>query len=92
MSLSNSQTESSQKTSSPSFRIHLQKMVFSAMLIALGVTGSVLPFFTIPVGPSKIAPLQHLINVLGAVLLGPGYALANALAKLFKEIVAKMLE
>ena len=34
----------------------------------------------IPVGVSKCFPVQHLINVLSAVILGPGYALWNAFA------------
>ena len=59
-------------------RVRLQKMIFSALLIALGVAGSLLPFSTFPIGASRCAPLQHLINVLGAVLLGPGYAVINA--------------
>lgn len=59
-------------------RERLRKMVLSALLISLGVTGSLLPFSTFPIGASRCAPLQHLINVLGAVLLGPGYAVINA--------------
>lgn len=59
-------------------RIRLKKMVLSAVLISLGTAGSLLPFTTFPIGASRCAPLQHLINVLGAVLLGPGYAVANA--------------
>lgn len=59
-------------------RVRLQKMIFSALLVALGVAGSLLPFSTFPIGASRCAPLQHLINVLGAVLLGPGYAVINA--------------
>ena len=57
---------------------NLKKLTLSAVLIALGTAGSFLPFMTFPIGPSRCAPLQHLINVLGAILLGPGYALANA--------------
>ena len=59
-------------------RIRLRKLVLSALFVGLGVTGSMLPFFTLPIGVSRCAPLQHLINILGAVLLGPGYAVANA--------------
>lgn len=58
--------------------LNLKKLTLSAVLIALGTAGSFLPFMTFPIGPSRCAPLQHLINVLGAILLGPGYALANA--------------
>jgi energy coupling factor transporter S component ThiW len=34
----------------------------------------------IPVGVAKAFPIQHLINILSAVLLGPAYALWNAFA------------
>lgn len=50
----------------------------SALFIALGTLTSHLIY--IPVGVSKCFPVQHLINVLSAVLLGPGYALWNAFA------------
>ncbi len=52
------------------------RLSLSGVLIALGV---VLSAFHIPVGAAKCFPIQHLINVLSAVLLGPGYALMNAI-------------
>src|SRR6056297_1796896 len=55
-----------------------KKLVLSALFIALGVSTSHL--IAIPVGVSKCFPVQHLINVLSAVLLGPFYALWNAVA------------
>lgn len=51
------------------------RLAFSGVLIALGVT---LSTFYIPVGVSKCFPVQHLINIIGAVVLGPQYALLNA--------------
>ena len=51
------------------------KLSLSGVLIALGV---VLSAFYIPLGGAKLFPVQHLINVIGAVLLGPWFALANA--------------
>ena len=51
------------------------KLSISGLLIALGV---VLSTFYIPFGVSKCFPVQHFINVIGAVLLGPGYAIINA--------------
>ncbi len=55
-----------------------KKMTFSALLIALGtMTGHLI---YIPVGVAKAFPVQHLINILSAVLLGPGYAVWNAFA------------
>lgn len=56
----------------------LLKLTISAMLISIGILGSYVPIFVFPIGPAKCAPLQHLINVVAAVLLGPGYAVAVA--------------
>jgi len=54
-----------------------KKITISSMLIAIGViVGSII---FIPVGVSKCFPVQHTINVLAAVILGPGYAVAIAL-------------
>ncbi|NMC55665.1 MAG: energy coupling factor transporter S component ThiW [Eubacteriaceae bacterium] len=56
--------------------MNTKKLVFSAMLIAIGtLTANVI---YIPVGVAKCFPMQHTINVLSAVLLGPWYAVANA--------------
>jgi len=53
-----------------------KKITISSMLIAIGViVGSII---FIPVGVSKCFPVQHTINVLAAVILGPGYAVAIA--------------
>ncbi len=49
----------------------------AVLLVAISVALS--PVF-IPVGISKCFPAQHMVNVLGAVMLGPGYALAIAAA------------
>lgn len=53
-----------------------KKMTTSALLIALGVIAGNLIF--IPVGASKCFPVQHTINVLVAVFLGPWYGVAIA--------------
>lgn len=53
-----------------------KKITFSAMLVAIGVLTS--QVISIPVGVSKCFPVQHIINVLSAVLLGPLYAVMNA--------------
>jgi energy-coupling factor transport system ATP-binding protein len=47
----------------------------AVILVAVAVALS--PFF-IPVGISKCFPAQHMVNVLGAVMLGPVYAVAIA--------------
>jgi len=58
--------------------INTKMLSISALFIALGTLTSHLIY--IPVGVSKCFPVQHLINVLSAVMLGPGYALWNAFA------------
>jgi len=57
--------------------MNTKKMLQSAMLIAIGTLASHL--IVIPVGVARCYPIQHTINVIGAVLLGPGYAVVNAL-------------
>lgn len=52
-----------------------KKLVLSAMFIALAVS---LSAFSFPVGASKCFPIQHMINVLSGVFLGPFYALSVA--------------
>lgn len=52
------------------------KMTMTAMLVAVGTLTSHL--FYIPLGFTKVFPMQHFINVLSAVLLGPGYAVMQA--------------
>jgi energy coupling factor transporter S component ThiW len=52
------------------------KLTLTAMMIAIGTISSNL--FYIPVGFTKVFPVQHFMNVLSAVLLGPYYAVAQA--------------
>lgn len=62
-----------------------QKIALSGVLIALAV---VFGTFSIPIGVAKISPVQHFVNVVGAVTLGPVYALANAfVASLIRNIL-----
>ncbi|MFD1454128.1 energy coupling factor transporter S component ThiW [Levilactobacillus lanxiensis] len=51
-------------------------MTLTAMLVALAVIGGSVFSFTI--GVAKVAPVQHLIDVVSGVLLGPWWALAQA--------------
>ena len=51
---------------------NVKKLALAAMMTALGVC---LSTFSIPVGASRCFPVQHLLNVLAGVFLGPGYAL-----------------
>ncbi|MBK5251505.1 MAG: energy coupling factor transporter S component ThiW [Peptostreptococcaceae bacterium] len=53
-----------------------RKLTTSALLIALGTVAGHMIY--IPVGIAKCFPVQHTINVLSAVLLGPWYGVANA--------------
>lgn len=54
---------------------NLRKIVLTGLLAALGV---VLSAFYIPTGLAKCYPVQSLLNVLAAVILGPAYAVAMA--------------
>ena len=56
--------------------MQVKKLTSAALLIAIGTLSAHLIY--IPAGVSKCFPVQHAINVLGAVLLGPDYALAIA--------------
>ncbi|WHE06001.1 energy coupling factor transporter S component ThiW [Thermoanaerobacterium thermosaccharolyticum] len=56
--------------------MNIKKITYSAMLIAIGVVFANFIFF--PVGVSKTTPIQHIINVISAVTLGPGYAVLIA--------------
>ena len=51
------------------------RLSISGILISLGV---VMSTFYIPIGSAKCFPIQHLINIVSAVLLGPIYAVMNA--------------
>lgn len=52
-----------------------KKLVLAGVLTALAVAGSLI---SIPVGASKCSPVQHLVNVVSAVLLGPWWSLLMA--------------
>ncbi|RSD26616.1 energy coupling factor transporter S component ThiW [Mesobacillus subterraneus] len=54
-----------------------QKLTLTAMFMAIGTLTSHMLF--IPLGIVKVFPVQHFINVLAAVLLGPYYAVVQAL-------------
>jgi len=53
-----------------------RKIALAAVLTALAV---ILGSLSIPVGVVKVAPSQHMINVLAGILLGPWYAVVRAL-------------
>ena len=53
------------------------RIALAGILCAVAVVGSTLSF---PVLSSKCAPVQHMVNVLAGVALGPWYALGAAFA------------
>ena len=69
------------KTSHSSTR----KLAVAGILCAVAVVGSTLSF---PVFGSKCAPVQHMVNILCAVFLGPGYGLGVAfVASLLRNLM-----
>lgn len=56
-------------------KTNVNKLVFAAVLTALAVAGSLISF---PIGASKCAPVQHLVNIIGAVFLGPAWSVGVA--------------
>ena len=54
-----------------------RKLTYAGILTAIAVLGSVLSF---PVLGSRCAPVQHLVNILAAVLLGPFWGIGAAFA------------
>lgn len=56
-------------------KTNVRKLALAGLLVAVAVVGST---FYFPVGVAKCMPVMHLVNVLGAVLLGPWYAVGVA--------------
>ena len=54
-----------------------KNIVLAGILCAVAVVGSM---FSVPVFGSKCAPVQHMVNILCAVLLGPWYGVGVAFA------------
>ena len=62
-----------------------KKLALAGVLCAAAVVGSM---FSFPVFGSKCAPVQHMVNVLCAVFLGPWYGLAAAfVASLLRNLL-----
>ena len=53
-----------------------KKLALAGMLCAVAVAGSI--FIVFPVFGSKCSPVQHMVNILCAVFLGPWYGVAVA--------------
>ncbi len=58
-------------------RTNTKKLAIAGIFCAVAVVGSL---FSFPVFGSKCSPVQHMVNILCAVLLGPGYGLGAAFA------------
>ena len=55
--------------------IRTKKLALAGLLCAVGVVGSL---FSFPIFGSKCAPVQHMVNIICAVLLGPFYGVGVA--------------
>jgi energy-coupling factor transport system ATP-binding protein len=51
-------------------------VAYAVVLVAIGV--ALAPYTSFPIGIAKVNPTQHFVNVLGAVLLGPWWAMTIA--------------
>ncbi len=49
----------------------VQKLVVGSILVAVAVIGS---FLHVPLGGIRLSPVQHIVNVLAGIFLGPLYA------------------
>lgn len=56
-------------------KMNMKKLAVAGIFCAVAVVGSL---FSFPVFGSKCSPVQHMVNILCAVLLGPGYGLSAA--------------
>ena len=66
-------------------KTNTKKLALAGVLCAVAVVGSM---FSFPVFGSKCAPVQHMVNVLCAVLLGPWYGVAVAfVASLLRNLL-----
>lgn len=65
----------------------VKKLSIAGVFCALSVAGSI--FFTFPVLGSRCAPVQHMVNILCAVFLGPWYGIAAAfVASLLRNLLS----
>ena len=63
---------------------NIKKLALAGMLVALGVVCSP---FSFPIGASRCFPVQHMVNVLAAVLLGPYYGVGMAFVTSFIRVL-----
>lgn len=66
-------------------KTNIRKLSIAGIFCAVAVVGS---FFSFPVFASKCAPVQHMVNILCAVLLGPYYGVGVAfVASLLRNLL-----
>lgn len=58
--------------------MNIKKLTLASLLTAIGAASA--HIISIPIGVSMVFPVQHSINILAAVILGPGPAVAVAFA------------
>ena len=64
---------------------NVKKLALAGLLCAVAVVGST---FSFPVFGSKCAPIQHMVNVICAVFLGPAYGVGAAfVASLLRNLL-----
>lgn len=56
-------------------KINIKKLSIAAVLAAVAVVGSM---FSFPFLGAKCAPVQHLVNIIGGVYLGPWWSMGTA--------------
>ena len=61
-------------------KTNIKKLAIAGVFCAVAVVGSLISF---PVFGSKCSPVQHMVNILCAILLGPGYSFGAAFAAAF---------
>ena len=65
-------------------KTNIRKLAMAAVLVAVAVVGSL---FSFPFLGAKCSPVQHLVNIIGGVYLGPWYSLGVAFcASLLRNI------
>lgn len=66
-------------------KTNVKKLAIAGVFCSLAIVGSM---FSFPVFGSKCAPIQHMVNILSAVILGPGYGFGAAfVASLIRNLL-----
>ncbi|MEG1560200.1 MAG: energy coupling factor transporter S component ThiW [Clostridia bacterium] len=66
-------------------KTNIKKLAIAGIFCAVAVLGSL---FSFPIFGSKCAPVQHMVNILCAVLLGPAYGVGVAfVASLIRNLI-----